>query len=518
MPYKRKCIIHKITAAILAALLLAAALSGCTRSEENPSAAPVSDTVSAPPQVDAPKRGGELVCGVRALARGDLGNGWWGKNDTDDLVRRLIDNASTVAVSYGGEVLLNSTVCEAVSAAQNEDTSKTFTFTLRQGLTFNNGEPIRAAEYIAYALVAFSPQAKAAGALTEAEASRIVGAREYMAGETSGISGIRLLGEYTFSVTIRGEYLPYYHELMYAALPPLYLPMYAPNAALTVADDGQGAYLNGGSLVSEELDATRRIYSGRVSAGAYSVMGFENGTYTLKQNERYFGNFEGQKGYIQEITVKKIDMSSAAELLLSGEVDLVPELSGAEITPTEALTATEDFADSTYPRGGYGSLVLSCDFGPTQFKAVRQALAYLINREALADACTDGYAATVSAPYAINSWMYREGGGFLIPEIEDYSLNPQKAVYLLEEDGWVLGENGGQYTSGVRYKEVTAEEAAGGARCISLRDGRILMPLIIDWAASQGNPTSEVLTGFLSDSADILQAGMQIERTELPLQ
>jgi peptide/nickel transport system substrate-binding protein len=517
MLYKRKRKIHRIAAAGIAALLLTALVSACTPPGAAPSATPT-DTERSVLQTAVPQRGGELVCGVRAQPRGDLGNGWWGQNDTDDMVRGLIDNASTVAVSYGGEVLLNSTVCAYVTYEHNEDLSKTFTFRLNEGLVFNNGEPITAASYAAYALVAFSPEARAAGALTESSASRIVGAQEYMSGEASYISGIRLLDEYTFSVTIRGEYLPYYHELVYAALSPLYLPMYTPSASLSVRDGGQGVYLDGGSLVPDELNAARTIYSGRVSAGAYSITGFDGDTYTLTQNERYLGNFEGKTGYIEELSVKKIDMNSAAELLLSGEVDIVPELRGAEIAATESLTETREFAASTYPRSGYGELVLSCDFGPTRFKAVRQALAYLIDRDAVAAACTDGYFATVLAPYAIDSWMYREGGGLLIPELEAYGLNPQRAAAMIEQDGWILDENGGQYYSGVRWKSVTDEEADGDARCVRLWDGRILMPLIIDWAASQNVAASEAMTEYLTESEEILQAGMQIERTVLPLQ
>ena len=87
------------------------------------------------------------------------------------------------------------------------------------------------------------------------------------------------------------------------------------------------------------------------------------------------------------------------------------------------------------------------------------------------------------------------------------------AVALLVEDGWVYNADGTDYTEGVRYKKVTAEQAGNYAGNVTLADGTILMPLSIEWASSEGNPVSELLKVMLAENPDVAKAGMKINQT-----
>ena len=223
---------------------------------------------------DQPAKVNQIIYGSTTELNGDLGNAWWGNNASDMTVRELIDDYSVIVSNQGGEYVENKSVTTGITSVVNEDGTKTFTVGIQQGLKYNNGEPITAADFVAYALVAYSPALVEAGGKVSADT--IVGAKAYQTGEAKVLSGVRLIDEYTYSIQIVAEKLPYYYDVTYASLSPIYMPMYA-SAALTVKDDGEGAYFDGGELVASELDASRSIYTGRVSAGPYQLESLDLG-------------------------------------------------------------------------------------------------------------------------------------------------------------------------------------------------------------------------------------------------
>ena len=213
----------------------------------------------------------QIIFGSTTELSGDLGNAWWTNNVADMDIRTLIDDYDVITTDQEGAFVENATVCGGVESVENEDGTKTFTVKINEGLMYNNGDPITAADYVAYALIAYSPAAKEAGAKNSAGAATVVGATEYMNGEADTISGIHLVDEYTYSITISADYLPYYFDMTYASLKPLSLKLYASDE-LTVKDDGEGVYLDGGELKADEIDASRYVYEGRISACPYQLV------------------------------------------------------------------------------------------------------------------------------------------------------------------------------------------------------------------------------------------------------
>ena len=101
-------------------------------------------------------------------------------------------------------------------------------------------------------------------------------------------------------------------------------------------------------------------------------------------------------------------------------------------------------------------------------------------------------------------------------EILDSRGNPTVEAEVTLADGWTLDAEGNEYSgTGLRYKEVTAEEAGDYALNVTLADGRILMPLHIMWASSENNPVSALLATMLSNGKQTADAGMQIEQTTM---
>ncbi len=510
----------KVSSLLLVAIMAASVFSGCgnqsgTSSESSTDSSTSSTESSTSSTETTETRPNRIIYGSTTGISGDLGNAWWTNNADDATLRGLIDDYQVVVSDQGGAFVVNETVCGGIETTDNEDGSKTFTVKINEGLTFNNGEPITAANYVAYALVMYSPAALEAS--VQAAADQIVGAADYQSGTTSYLSGIRLLDEYTYSVTISADYVPFYYELTYASFTPIYLPQYA-SADLTVKDDGQGAYLDGGSLVASEIDASRWVYEGRVSAGPYQVVSVDTGANeaVLELNPNYAGNFEGQKPSIEQVVMVKSVTETEFDALKTGSIDLLNQLSdGNEINTALDLVEEGGYEVSAFERNGYGQLTFQCDFGPTQFEAVRHAVAYLLDRNDFANQFCQGHGSVVQGPYGLSMWMYKDSEELFASELDTYAYDPAKAVEILEADGWVLDENGNPYESGTRYKEVTAEEAGDYPLNVTLADGRILMPLHIMWASSEDNPVSELLAVMLTNGQQTADAGMVIEQTTM---
>ncbi|MBR3935092.1 MAG: ABC transporter substrate-binding protein, partial [Oscillospiraceae bacterium] len=415
--------------------------------------------------------------------------------------------------NQGGELIVNPTISGGVESVTNEDGTKTFTVKINEGLVFSNGEPITAANYVAYALIGYSPAAAEAGAKLTAD--MIVGATEYQNGETAELSGLHLVDEYTYSITISSDYVPYFYELSYASLSPLYIPMYA-SAPLTVVEGETGAKFEGGELVAAEIDAARWMYADAVSAGPYVIKSVDTGALeaVLEINPNYAGNFEGVKPQIQQLVIVKSDTATQFDALATGAIDVLDSLSdGTEVNTALDMEAQGGYKTVSFERNGYGKIQFQCDFGPTQFQAVRHAIAYLLDRNEFANTFCQGFGSVVHGPYGLAMWMYKDSEELFADEIDTYSYDPAKAVELLEADGWVYDAEGNDYVSGVRYKKVTAEEAGDYALNVTLADGTILMPLHIKWSSSEANPVSELLVTMLSEGQQTADAGMVIEQT-----
>ena len=76
----------------------------------------------------------------------------------------------------------------------------------------------------------------------------------------------------------------------------------------------------------------------------------------------------------------------------------------------------------------------------------------------------------------------------------------------------MLDENGNEYVEGVRYKEVTEEQAGNYVHTKKLDDGRYLMGLEIEWSSSEGNTVSELLGIMLANGEQTAAAGVKINQ------
>lgn len=504
--------------AVLLAMAMVLSVAACGNKEETPAAEkPEASGKSASAEAHENK----LICGFTAALTGDFTGGLVDQGASDMLVSNLVNGYATMVTNQYGEYVANPTVMESCKRKDNADGSATYTIKIKEGLVYSNGEDITAKDFVVRQLLGCSDAASALGIRSSAY-DEIVGGREYRAGEADVVSGIRILDEYTLSLSITEAYADYYYADTYAALL-CWNPAFWLGEGWDVADNGEGAAFTfhgeicrlDGAAVLDHFNSSRNASRGEfVSAGPYNLEEYDRSTgrATLTINPDYQGNFEGQKPSIETLVITKIDDAEWAEDLKSGNLNLYEGITdGDDInTVLDMIDSGAELQHVQYDRAGYGKLQFFCDVTPTQFIEVRHAIAMLLDRVAFADAFCKGWGGIVNGPYALSMYQYQERKDRLSGSLNPYAYDVEGAIAALEEGGWTLNAEGGAYTDGLRYKEVTEQQAQYMDECVTLSDGRILMPLIIKWCSSENNPVTEQLSPMLVNSEPVNQAGMKI--------
>ena len=466
-------------------------------------------------------QGGQLTIGSDVPLSGDWGCQQWTNNTSDQLILDLTEGYSLIARTRTGEPVYDETVA-SITETEETDGTKTFAVDLAQDLKWNDGTPVTAKDYVAKILLFSSWVIRELGAAGDyGLAFSGYDAFTKWDGPMYPFRGVRLLGEYRFSVNVRLGLVPYYFEKTYLDITPLACDMWLP-ADVEISDEGSGAHFNRNFTPGNcqgRIEAARSQRLNRLSCGPYRLESCDlsAGEAVLTVNEYYKGDYQGQKPNIETIYYRYVPSESICGALENGGIDLILRLteSGA-VRDAMALAEKGGFGCTTYPRNGYNRLLFQCDAGPTQFVNVRKALAHLVDRASLAETSCGGTAAVINGPYCTDSWMYKESADELNQTIDPYAYDPAAAVRLLVEDGWVLNETGGAYTEGIRYKRVPSTRAGTFRHNVKLADGTILMPLIIEWASAASGAAHNVLADYLSDNAEMQKAGMQIQQTEMP--
>ena len=162
----------------------------------------------------------QLIYGATTEISGDFApDAWWTNNATDNMLRGFTTDYGTVVTDQGGAFVINETVCDGIEGEMNDDGTKTYTIKIKDGLVFNNGEPITIKDFVwptAFSCSAVSSEvgAKLTGYMT------IVGGQEYYDGTASAISGLRMLDDNTIQVSIVADKVPYYFDISFAGFTP----------------------------------------------------------------------------------------------------------------------------------------------------------------------------------------------------------------------------------------------------------------------------------------------------------
>lgn len=482
------------------------------------------------------KADGQVVIGSSTEASGDWAYSAFVRNPnaTDNAVMKLTDDMTTVESDQHGDYGINKTVVKSYERIEEENGNVTFKFVINDGLKFNNGEAVTAENFVAWTMFVTSPAGKEMGVVS-ATYNMLPGGLAYRNGETNVLSAVRLYDEKTFSITIAktgedGEtsYLPYYYDITYASMQAVNLTYWF-GEGWSVKDDGEGVYFVNADgkeftaeTIGETVTAGRFATGNRVTAGPYNLVSFDQSSreIVLEVNENYNGNFEGQKPGIQKLVIVKTSEDTVMDMITTGQIQIYSQIAdGSEVNAVMDLieAGTIDSSPSQYDRAGYGYFGFACDLGPTQFTEFRQAIAYLLDRVEFAQTFCKGWGSVVHGPYCTAFTMTAKTD--IEKKINHYDYNPEKAVELLKQAGFVYNADGSDYVDGsgeVRYAKVTEEQAKYYDSFNKvLADGTILMPATINWASSEGNAVSALLSTMLANSEATKAAGVSIVKTEM---
>ncbi len=280
------------------------------------------------------------------------------------------------------DVEMNLLPALAESYTQIDDLN--WSITLRQGVTFHNGEPFDAAA------VKFSYE-------------RVLNP-DYRSPQASGIrfvESVDIVDDYTVQITTSQPYplLPNQMSAI-AILPPQY---YA-----EVGTDGFRQHPVGtGAYVFQEWRRDERL--------------------VVEANPDYFlGTPAIERAVFRPIPETATRMAE----LQSGAVDLIVNVPPHQV---RVLENAPDLAAATAPSARILFIVLTTiEEGPLQDVRVRQALNYAVDQQAIVDAILEGYGIPLAAPAPQASF------GFY-PDLEGYGYDPDRARELLADAGYPDG-------------------------------------------------------------------------------
>lgn len=306
----------------------------------------------------------EALGGKAPAVKGGEGHFGYASGSLDHLDPALWYFAATFNLAFGTcTTLVTFPDIEGSSGAQVKDgladmpqisaDKLSYTFTLKPGLKFANGNPITGADIKATFERLFAPDlaSPATGFFKD-----IVGAEDFAAGNAKEISGIKVDGN-----TITFQLTKPVGSFLYRMTMPFTCPVPAGTPATAIED---GSLLQTGPYMVESYEPSRSL--------------------VLVRNPNYNAEVLGDRGKLDKITMDiGIDPAQAGLLIRAGQLDLYLEA----LAPADAAQALSDpslngraFANPI-PQVLY--LWLNNDVPPFDNVKVRQAVNYAINRNAI---------------------------------------------------------------------------------------------------------------------------------------
>ena len=318
---------------------------------------------------------------------------------------------------YNNKNQIENVLAKSYEVSEDE---KTFTFHLRDDVTFSDGTQFTAKD------VAFTYNTLADPSYDgrhSAVVKDIVGYEEYSKdkeGKIECMEGIKIIDDYTISFEFKEALRINIENFV---------------GQLYIMPEHFYKFEKGNTQALKEKQ--HKI----LGSGPYKLSKYEPGQYVeLVINEKYFGE---KKPQIPKVIVKETEDATQTEELAAGQIDMLP----GEIDPDKIQIAKDaGFIDFyQYPRAGYGYLRFNCSEAPTDDKNIRKALVYGFNRNAFVDAFFKGLAKIQDVPMPQVAWGYTKE---LQEKLTSYDFDPKKAGQLFDEAGWKMADDGYRYKDG----------------------------------------------------------------------
>ena len=246
-----------------------------------------------------------------------------------------------------------------------------------------------------------------------------------------------------------------------------------------------------------------------VTPGPYKFESFKNNMTKLSLNENYPGNFRGDKATVPNIILQVINDNIAVDLLENGDIDVwEDENKGGKIDQMRKAADEGKIQIGSFERNGYGNITFLTDRGPTQYKEVRQAIAYLMDRNEFVASYAGGYGVVTNGMYGQSQWMYKERGADVEGEMINYTLNIDKANELLDQTPYKYEKDGKTPWDKAKLEENFKGDLEGFDYYRYDENGK---RLVVNQYGSDQSPITTLISNQLPINA--AQAGMEYNVT-----
>ncbi len=321
-----------------------------------------------------------------------------------------------------------------------DENTCTYTFHLRQGVTWHDGQPFTA-EDVRFTIEAIMDPAN------ESE----------NASNYEDVRGITVVDDNTIAFTLAAPNVAFLEYMTIGILPK--------------------------HLLEGEDMQTSDYFRFPIGTGPYKMSAWDVGqAITLQRNEDYFGGAPSIETIVFKIVT---DDNMKALQLKSGELDL------ALLTPKDAAAfdGQEGFVRYDMDTSDYRGVLFN--FNNAYWQKMRDiipAICYGLDRQAIIDAVLLGQGEAAYSPLQRNAYNN--------PEVERYDYNPEKAREILEGAGCALQDDGFYYRDGEKLgftisvgagdqvRVDMASIAAQQLQAIGL-DVKVDLPAQVDWAGQQ---------------------------------
>ena len=480
-----------------------------------------------------------LTVGHTTAFSGNFSTQLWGNNTTDLDVKELLFGYNLVQWEHEqGYFAVDPTVVSGIMVYDDEEGNRTYTLALADDLYYSDGSRITAWDYAFTVLLSVASEVAEIGGNTNGYES-ILGMEAYKKGEADTLLGLSVTSDTMISFTVAKEYRPYFYEMGLLRCYALPISVIAPGCQ--VKDDGNGAYIDktAGTFTAEALRKTMLdpetgyMSHPSITSGPYKMISFDGEVAEFEINEYFKGNTRGYVPTIPYITHKTVKNETMIDELLTGELGLINKVVNTDsIMAGIAGVGTGEIMMGNYARIGYSFISYNCEKPAMGRQAVRQAMAYCLDKDTLVSDYVGNFGLRVDGYYGIGQWMYQMLTGAIEPPMEEpeesasaedkkayeeallaweeltmdnvpvYNLDLEAAAKLLEDDGWTLNREGNAY-----------DAAKDDVRCADI-DGQIV-PLDLKLVYPAGNVIAESLQTTFVDN--LAQVGIKVTMEPLDM-
>ena len=388
----------KISLMLAAALTAGLALTGCGGSKTSDT---TDNTAGAESESTAETKGvdvdttGYLIAALNA----DIQTADVQKTSKDyEVPFNIFDRLVDVEVDADGNSKIVPSLAESWDIS---DDGLEYTFHLRQGVKFHNGNDFTA-EDVAYT---FHRMLTVEGGVNTEFIDQIKGADELLAGETDTLEGIEVVDDYTIKVTLKEPFAGFLASIS------------SPGVSIYDSEATEAAGDQFG------MDPAVTVGTGPFEFASWSF----NNQLVLTRNEDYWKGASGLPGVVIKIIP---DTETQSMMFESGELDILD----LDYAADSVDRFTETYPDQIVqgPRVGIVYFTMNFNKEPFQDVRVRKAVQMSIDRQAILDALYGGRG-------QVEQGIFPHGLIGFNPDQEEIKYDPEAAKALLAEAGYADG-------------------------------------------------------------------------------